>query len=71
MEKEIQFFSAEASGDIRVVVQRRRWDLWGGGCRRVVDLSELGVAVPKIRELSKVPTVVLAQRSRCLRSLWG
>lgn len=51
---------------MRVVVQCRRWILWGGRCRRVVDLSELGVAVPKIRELSKVPPVVFAQRGRCL-----
>lgn len=26
---------------------------WGGRCKRLVDGSELGVAVPKIRELSK------------------
>lgn len=43
---------------------------WGGRCKRVVDGSELGVAVPKIRELSKVPTVVSAQPDRRLRRGW-
>lgn len=43
---------------------------WGGRCKRLVDGSELGVAVPKIRELSKVPMVVSAQPDRCLRRGW-
>lgn len=61
---------------MRRVVQCRMWYLGATGVDGTLTCESLGGAVPKIRELSKVPTVVFAQQQRSLRSLrvwlkWG